>query len=167
MSKRQKSILPPLEFFTGYTVLSLEEILNEGRELEVLSILKNRVILSNISQLKSSSDFEFVNYDIDIIKYNPNTLKVSIKNDREGVFVFRDGFDPNWTVTVNNVRQELIQANYNSKAVFLKSGTNTVEFSFQPKVYICFIFYLSATIGILGLVIIPSFKRCINLYNKK
>lgn len=148
--------LPPVEFYTSYRTISDEKLLNPQDEREVINILQSQVVISDdqsFSKFNTNNQDSQYKPNIEILEYNPNYLKLSVETSMKGVLLFRDGFDSNWKVKVDNVNRNLFRANYNSKAVFLDSKKSIVEFRYCPTEFIVSLYlYFFSTIAIISFI---------------
>ena len=71
--------------------------------------------------------------EISITNLTNNTMTVDVESNQPGYLVVSDIFYPGWRVTVNGARQEIQQANYAFRAVFVPNGRSTVRFEFIPS----------------------------------
>lgn len=130
--------LPLFEFYEGYVFVEPEYIMNPENDDAILSFLDNTVILSDYpytaadnTDLYSSGD-----YSIDIINYLPNRVSLEVRVPEDGVLLFRDGYNTDWTAVIDGNRQSVIRANYNQKAIFIDEGIHDVEFVYRPYSFV-------------------------------
>ena len=65
--------------------------------------------------------------EVDLEAYTPTEIRVKARSTLGGFVLINDQFDPDWTVTVNGQKAELLRANYILRAVRVQSGESTVE----------------------------------------
>jgi uncharacterized membrane protein YfhO len=68
--------------------------------------------------------------------------------------LFRDGYNSGWEAIIDGNKQEVIQANYNQKAVFIEEGVHQVRFVFKPLAYIIslYIYFIFSTAVIIYII---------------
>ncbi len=135
--------LPIFEFYTEYIILDSGKIINPENSNILLRYLKDGVILSGDNYIQKNSISSSVNahnYQIDIISYDPNNIILKIDAPRDGVLLFRDGYDSGWKAIIDGNKQNIMQANYNQKAVFIEKGIHEVEFIFKPLAFLISIY---------------------------
>ena len=49
---------------------------------------------------------------------------MKIDAPEDGVLLFRDGYNTGWKAIIDGKKQDVMQANYNQKAVFIEKGTH-------------------------------------------
>lgn len=150
--------LPVFSFYSKYNVLEENQILNPANENFVIKNLSDTVLLSNINDKKLLSNnlqAEKKQPKIEIVTYKPNNIKLIVKTTQNGILLFRDGYDDCWKAKNNGKNTKIFQANYNSKAIFVKKGLNVIEFKYQPIIYsTALILY---ALGSLAIIIYVSF----------
>ena len=66
--------------------------------------------------------------------YEPNHLRYTTSNTRDGVAIFSEIYYPDgWQVTIDGQAAELARANYVLRALYIPAGQHTVEMTFDPK----------------------------------
>jgi hypothetical protein len=72
---------------------------------------------------------------LDILRYEPETVSVAVETDQPGYLVLSDAYYPGWQVTIDGQPASLRRANYAFRAVFVPAGQHTVEFTFAPVMW--------------------------------
>lgn len=98
---------------------------------------------------------------IQITKFNANSLMIQARNEQPGYLVVSDTFYPGWHVFVNGQEREILQANYAFRAVFLEAGDSSVRFEFRPNSFVQGITLTVFTWLVCCAVIIVSIRRSI------
>jgi prepilin-type N-terminal cleavage/methylation domain-containing protein len=62
-----------------------------------------------------------------------NELEVEASLPADGFVVFRDSYDPAWTVDVDGARAEIARANGVYRAVHVRAGHHVIRFRFRPR----------------------------------
>ncbi len=63
-----------------------------------------------------------------VLDYKPNQVTIKTHYNRDQLLVYNDGYYKGWEVLVNGVTQNLYQANFAFKGVWLPAGENKVSF---------------------------------------
>ncbi len=67
-----------------------------------------------------------------ILKYEPNEVKIKCYLERRGWLVLSDTYYPGWKVYINGIKHKIYKANYCFRAVYLNKGYNFVIFKYIP-----------------------------------
>jgi len=73
---------------------------------------------------------------VSITNFTANTLSLTAVSDQPGFLVVSDTYYPGWRVFVNGEEEEILQANYAFRAVFLEAGNSTVHFEFHSNTFV-------------------------------
>lgn len=124
---------PVFEFYTSYKVMPTVAMLKNENHDVVSNALKDNVILNEEPNLQSAKNNKIANLaEIKIVKYTPSKITLDITAPRDGILLFRDGYNPNWTAQIDGKTEKVLRANYNSKALQVKKGRHKVIFEFIP-----------------------------------
>lgn len=140
--------LPIFQFYTNYKVYQDYAILDRNHEQSFKQYLSNSVILNKEPNIQISKNE--IKRNMLVIDYNPDHIKLEIQTKNNALLLFRDGYDHNWIAKVDGKKQEVLRANYNSKAIGVPVGKHIVEFIYRPIYYILSLYlYFITTIAIL------------------
>lgn len=109
----------------------------------------------------ASADFihgESPRYSIDFIMYSPNKIILNAATDSSGFLILSDTYYPGWSVSVDGKKEPIYRANMAFRAVFLRPGSHSVEFTYRPVGFM-------AGIAITGLTVL--FVAGVLLFNRK
>jgi hypothetical protein len=70
--------------------------------------------------------------EAEIMRYTPNEVDIATHADQPGVLILTDTYDPNWTVTVDGARADLLRAYTALRGVCVPAGTHYVHFEYRP-----------------------------------
>lgn len=153
--------LPILEFYTGYVFLDPEEIIDPEKSDMILGYLNDMVILyeEGCTSGETVINGNGSNYQINLIYYDPNRITLEVDTDKDGVLLFRDGYNTDWKAVIDGNKQKVMQANYNQKAVFVEKGIHEVEFVFEPLAYLIslYLYFTGTAILIIFLIFYFSY----------
>jgi hypothetical protein len=89
----------------------------------------------------------------EIVDYQPEKVVIDLpQQGSEGVLVLTDNYDPNWRVTVDGIKADIVPVNFLFRGVVISSEDRRVVFTYQP-VY----FYWGAAISFSGIILIVLF----------
>ena len=71
------------------------------------------------------------NAQVMVTEMTNNTLIIRVESDEPGYLVVSDTYYPGWQALVNGEEREILQANYNFRAVWLEAGKSTVHFEYR------------------------------------
>jgi uncharacterized membrane protein YfhO len=70
---------------------------------------------------------------VKMISYGNNQIVLEADSKEGSFLVLSDTFYPGWVARVDGKEQEILQANYNYRALAMESGVHQIVFSFEPK----------------------------------
>ena len=79
----------------------------------------------------SSKAFEY-----EIVNYTPTAVTMAISASRSGYLLWWDGYDEDWTATVDGKRQAVYRAMIGSKALYIHPGTHDIHFVYRPSLFL-------------------------------
>ncbi|RQW05381.1 hypothetical protein EH223_04935 [candidate division KSB1 bacterium] len=75
-------------------------------------------------------------WETKITRYEPNYIDVQVTTDTPTLLVLSEIYYPaGWKAIMNGKEQEILHVNHILRGVVIPSGTNTVEFKLEPKLY--------------------------------
>ena len=69
---------------------------------------------------------------VEFTSYAPKDLVLKAQAAAPSVLLLNDRFEPNWNAIVDGVPAPILRCNYLMRGLYLKPGTHTIEFRFQP-----------------------------------
>lgn len=98
-----------------------------------------RPVVSSLINGKENLDLS-INQIIDrnqiqIEKFDANSIEINTSFDKEKFLVFNDSFNKRWQVFVDGNKKDVIQANYGFMGVFVPSGNHSVFFRYGSLNY--------------------------------
>ena len=73
------------------------------------------------------------NINIHLQYFSNDKIGLSVENSVDGVVFIPEYFSPGWRVKVNGAPKEILRVFGYYRGVFLKAGTNNVEFTYRPN----------------------------------
>ena len=67
-----------------------------------------------------------------IIKYEPQTVEISVSTDGDGYLFLSDADYPGWVATIDGEKMPILRANYAFRAVAVSAGEHIIRFAFKP-----------------------------------
>lgn len=86
---------------------------------------------------------------VDIIKYDPNEIELSVQTDTIGWLVLTDLYYPGWQATIDGDLVPIQPTNAALRGICVPAGTHDVTFSFQP-----ILLAMGATFSLLGVFLL-------------
>ena len=115
-----KTCLNNVVCFAGSQYLKTTAIIDKRFE----SSLKGRDFVSDYSA------------QIKLEEYAPNRLKYNYQANKDQLAVFSEVYyDKGWNAYLDGEKVPYVRANYILRAMELPSGTHSIEFKFEPKVW--------------------------------
>jgi hypothetical protein len=94
---------------------------------------------------------------VEFLSYAPKDIVLKTDATNSSVLLLNDHYDPNWKVLVDGATGTLLRCNYIMRGVYLKAGSHTVQFHFEPPIWPL---YVSLTgIGFAVLILCALFLR--------
>ncbi|HHT9157816.1 MAG TPA: hypothetical protein ACFYEA_09485 [Candidatus Tripitaka californicus] len=102
-------------------------------------------------------------YQLEVRRFSPNKLTLSVKNQQEGYLYYSDGWSRHWKAFDGKREIPVEIANYNFKAVHLQGGGHTIRFVYDPRPYryslIAYCVGLLASASICTAVLILTYRK--------
>ena len=109
-----------------------EEIAALGNFDPAKTIIVDERFKDNLSKIKFSSLGS-----IKLDSYQPNNLKYTTNLNEEGLAIFSEiYYKDGWNAYIDGVKTEHFRANYVLRAMNIPAGNHTIEFKFEPSVFI-------------------------------
>lgn len=130
----------PQTFGNAWFVNNVVFVNNADEEIDAVGAndLKTTAIIDKRfeSSLKGR-DFESdYSAQIKLEEYAPNRLKYSYQANKDQLVVFSEVYyDKGWNAYLDGEKVPYVRANYILRAMELPSGTHSIEFKFEPKVW--------------------------------
>lgn len=70
---------------------------------------------------------------IEVLRENNDHVILNTANDRGGILVFNEAFDPGWCATIDGTSTETLRANAVLQAVRVPAGGHRIEFRYWPQ----------------------------------
>lgn len=109
-----------------------------------------KVFLDQPMTLSNQAGFEA---EAHITKYENHVVKIQAAVNWPGMLVLTDSFYPGWNAYVNGQQAKIYRANLFFRAVQLPSGTNIVEFRYEPR---SLVIGFGTSIGTLAVIMLVS-----------
>jgi hypothetical protein len=147
--------LPRAKLFSNWEVNTNDPAVLQELASESFDPLKTVLVASNVpppsatSTNQDAGNVEFTSYDTKHIVF-----KAEAKTP--AVLLFNDKYDPNWQVTVDGKRAQLLRCNFIMRGVYLTPGTHVVDFRFVISNKPLYFTLAAAALGILLLGLLAS-----------
>jgi hypothetical protein len=70
--------------------------------------------------------------EVKIIRYEPNTVLLSVESERKGMVFLSDTYYPGWKATVDGKQTEILQVDYAFRGIPVEKGNHSIEMSYKP-----------------------------------
>jgi hypothetical protein len=67
----------------------------------------------------------------DIAAYQPNSIRINVSTDREGMLVLSEMFYPGWNAYIDGLPTQVYRTDFNLRGIVVPAGTREVEFRFE------------------------------------
>lgn len=89
-------------------------------------------VLGNYGLRKRKKEPEAAVATVRITDYRPNTVRLTVETDRDGVLILHDIYYPGWEATVDGAKRPILRTNLLFRGVEVPAGRHVVEFRFRP-----------------------------------
>jgi len=124
-----KKALPRAFFASDYQVETDDQKLIDAL-YSPSTDLANTVLLEEKPQF-SVADGP-ANATVDINKYEPESVTLTVQSDRDGLVFLSDTYYPGWNATVDGKEAKIYRANFVFRAVVVPRGSHTITFIYDP-----------------------------------
>lgn len=125
--------------------IALSEITSERFNVKNDVVVEDKNVRSVISRP--------ANYNININKISKNETVFEVETDSSGVLVFKERYDKNWKVFVDDKEEELLKANILFRGVHLDEGKHSVVFKYSPSMLYLYSTILGYIITLLTIIV--------------
>jgi len=73
---------------------------------------------------------------VKIVAYGTNEVRLEASLSHPGILVLADAFYPGWMAYVDGKEERVMRADTMVRAVFVREGRHTIEFSYRPRSFI-------------------------------
>ena len=122
----------------AWFVSQVKFVRSADQEMKALATLDSKnvaVINASEFELKTTAFAKDSSATITLDSYQPNDLKYTSINAKEGLAVFSEMYYKNgWNAYIDGKKVEHLQADYVLRALLIPAGKHNVEFKFEPQV---------------------------------
>lgn len=86
---------------------------------------------------------------VTITKYQPRSVELSADVKNPSLLVLFDRWDPQWTVTVDGKKENLVRADYIFRGVYLAPGSHQIQFTFRTPLRALYVSLAAIGVGVL------------------
>ncbi len=155
LQKIGKNVYEVKETFPrAYVVPNALVIKDKNKFLETINDksfdFRENVILEKYpdNPIRNSSSYK----SVQLIKYQPNEIKLKANLDNPGFLVLSEVWYPGWKAYVNGKQTEIYKADYILRSIYLNNGLNNITFLYDPLSY-----KIGKFISLISLTIIFTF----------
>ena len=103
---------------------------------------------------------------VEMLEYSNNKVVFNVQTPDAGVLVLKERYSPDWTVSVNGEKKELLKANLLFRGVYVEAGDNNIVFEFTPSMKYAYITIICWVVLIIAAIVSIIFKKK-NIVNEK
>jgi hypothetical protein len=83
-----------------------------------------------------------------ILQYHPKYVEIHAEAKTPAVLLLNDRIAPDWEIRVDHKRADMLRCNYIMRAVYLSTGSHTIEFRYKPSLKTLFVTLCAIGVGI-------------------
>jgi hypothetical protein len=83
-----------------------------------------------------------------ITEYRPKFVQIQADAKTPSILLFNDRVAPEWQVSIDHQRGEILRCNYIMRGVFLSPGNHIIEFRFKPSLKTLYVTLCAIVVGI-------------------
>lgn len=119
------------------------------------------VVLEEVPPVLAQEGGEGGSWSAAITSYRLNSIAVDVSMPRDGYLVMSEIYYPGWVATVDGAPERVYRADWNLRAIPMRSGQHKVEMKFEPEPFRSGMWISLATIGLsaVGIVYFVRKKR--------
>ena len=165
---KNRSVLPRVFF--------VEKTKKLSNEKEVVRYMNNAAFNPKEIALISNKNLSEKTYGIDgeakITDYNPNSVKIDMKNNSESFMILSEAYFPiGWKCKIDNQETNIYQVNHILRGIEVPAGEHKIIFDFEPKSYkranmISSITTYMAWLVLIGLLVMDHKNRLIGIIKR-
>ena len=97
-----------------------------------------------------------------MLEYSNNKIVFNVQTPDAGVLVLKERYSPDWSVSINGEKKELLKANLLFRGVYVEAGDNNIVFEFTPTMKYAYITIVSWALFIVISIIAIFRKKRVN-----
>ena len=101
-----------------------------------------------------------------MLEYSNNKVVFNVQTPDAGVLVLKERYSPDWSVSINGEKKELLKANLLFRGVYVEAGDNNIVFEFNPTMKYAYITIICWIALIIVTIITIIFNKK-NIVNEK
>lgn len=151
-------IVNPAAAGPAWFVKDLVSVNSPDEEIAKVNEIDTRsTAVMDVSNVKAPAFQYDSTSSINVLEYQPNTIRYESNAQTAGMAVFSEIYYPKgWTATIDGTDAPILRANYALRALEIPAGKHTIEFTFAPKPYVVGNKITAACSWILLLVLLGS-----------
>jgi len=99
----------------------IEKIFEDNFDLGKSAIAQKSLVPANTSLRWSKGNAK-------IVRYSENKISIKTENEGDGLLVLTDSFYPTWKVSIDGIKTEILQTDYNFRGIIVPKGKHTITF---------------------------------------
>lgn len=136
---KEYPIINPDANGNAWFVNQVELVQNSDAEMKALDKLNSKNVavinVNEFSDIKNKAFAKDSSAAIALDSYQPNNLKYTANNSKEGLAVFSEMYyEKGWKALIDGKEIPIMRADYVLRAIVVPAGKHTIEFKFEPQV---------------------------------
>ena len=136
---KEYPIINPDANGNAWFVNEVKWVQNSDEEMKALDKFNSKEVavinVNEFSEIKNKAFAKDISATITLDSYQPNDLKYTSNNSKEGLAVFSEMYyEKGWKALVDGKETTIMRADYALRAIVVPAGKHTIEFKFEPQV---------------------------------
>ena len=136
---KEYPIINPDANGNAWFVSKVDFVKNSDAEMKALDKFNSKEVavinVNEFSEIKNKAFAKDSSATITLDSYQPNNLKYTSNNTKEGLAVFSEMYyEKGWKALVDGKETSIMRADYALRAIMVPAGKHTIEFKFEPQV---------------------------------
>jgi uncharacterized membrane protein YfhO len=150
---KSSTYLPRAYFVDNYKILSDEEKINQFMMNQEFNP-KQTALLEEDPKFLSGARNDSSSGKADISSYKLNSISLDVSTPQNGILLLSEIYYPGWNAYIDGVKQKILRANWNLRAIPVTKGAHAVDVRFEPESFRrgAFITMTSILLSVIGIV---------------
>jgi uncharacterized membrane protein YfhO len=123
--------LPRAWFVYDYKIINDNEMIKEFM-LQPEFDPSRVVVLEEEPNFTPEQGATWNSWNAKIISYKLNSISIDVSTPKDGILVLSEIYYPGWNAYIDGVKQKILRADWNLRALPIRKGTYKVEIKFEP-----------------------------------
>jgi uncharacterized membrane protein YfhO len=96
---------------------------------------RNVALLEEDVHLTGDKNNNWSSWKANITSYKLNSISLDVFTPKDGILMLSEIFYPGWVAYIDGIRQKVLKADWNLRALLIKHGNHKVEIKFEPQLF--------------------------------